>query len=493
MFLGIDVGSQSLKAVLLDQALRIVGRGGRPYPIEFPQPGWAEQHPELWEAALAPAVADALAAAGRKPTDVAGIGIAGQLDGSIPVAANGRALGCCLIWMDRRADACCDGLRQRESAQIFRQRTGANLDGSHMAPKMRWQLDNWPAARTAARFHQPVTYLVERLTGEAAIDHGLASTTLAYDLAAADFATDLLDNFGLERRMLPRLARSEEVAGRLGAIGADLIGLPAGLPVAVGTGDDFSTPLGGGIATPGIVADVLGTAEVVGALDARPLIDACGLVETHRFVGTELHYIENPGWVSGGALEWLRALLRIDGFTAFDALAAGVPPGSDELIFLPALTGAMTPEWQAAARGCFYGLTPSHGAGHLARAALEGTAYGLRDVAERLHAMGVAAARVRVLGGGAKSRLWAQIRADITGLPVERSAVTDSSAVGAAILAAVAVGHAPDVATAAKAASAVAEVIEPQAHNRSLYDDMHGRYRQLFASLKPMFATGAPG
>jgi xylulokinase len=488
MFLGIDVGSQSLKAVLLDSALRPVGRGARSYPIAFPQPGWAEQEPGLWEGALAPAVAEALAAAGRGPRDVVAIGVAGQLDGSVPVDAAGRAVGPCLIWMDRRADAGLAALRERVRPEAFRRRTGANLDGSHMAPKMRWQLDHGAQAGAAARFHQPVSYLVESLTGEAVMDHGLASTTLVYDLKAADFADDLLGLFGLERRLLPRLAPSEAVAGRLTAAGAALSGLPVGLPVAVGTGDDFSTPLGGGVAEPGIVANVLGTAEVVGALDPRPLIDEAGLVETHRYVGSRLHYIENPGWVSGGALEWLRALLGIADFTTFDLLAADAAAGSDGLLFLPALTGAMTPEWIADARGCFYGLTPSHGAGHLTRAALEGTAFGLRDVAERLRQMGVAAGRVRVLGGGARSRLWAQIRADVTGLPVERSAVSDSSAVGAAILAAVAAGQVRDVAAGAAAAGAVADVIEPQVALHGIYDDMYGRYRRLFDSLKPMFA-----
>jgi xylulokinase len=485
MFLGIDVGSQSLKAVLLDGALRLVGRGARGYPIGFPQPGWAEQQPVLWEQALGPAAAEALAAAGRTHRDVAAIGIAGQLDGSVPVDAGGRALGPCLIWMDRRADAGLAALRERVRPEEFRRRTGANLDGSHMAPKMRWQLDH--GLQGAARFHQPVTYLVERLTGEAVMDHGLASTSLAYDLRSSDFADDLLAMFGLDRRLLPRLAPSEAVAGRLTTAGAALTGLPEGVPVAVGTGDDFSTPLGGGIAEPGIVADVLGTAEVVGALDPRPLIDDGGLVETHRYVGSHLHYIENPGWVCGGALEWLRALLGIADFASFDAGAAEAPAGSDGLLFLPALTGAMTPEWIAGARGCFYGLTPSHGVGHLARAALEGTAFGLRDVAERLRALGVATERVRVLGGGARSRLWAQIRADVTGLPVERSAVSDSCAVGAAILAAVAVGAVRDVAAGAAAAGAVAETVEPQAALRGACDDAYGRYRLLFDSLKPMF------
>jgi xylulokinase len=488
MFLGIDVGSQSLKAVLLDESLATVGRGARAYPIAFPQPGWAEQSTELWEAALAPAIAEALAAAGRRATDVAAVGIAGQLDGSIPVDAACRALAPCLIWMDRRAEASLPPIRARLSPQAARARTGTNLDGGHMAPKMRWQLDHLPGARGAARFHQPVSYLVERLTGEAVMDHGLASTTLVYDLEAGDFADDLLDIFGLHRGLLPRLARSEGMAGRLGAAGAALLGLPAGLPVAVGTGDDFATPLGGGVAAPGVVVNVLGTAEVIGALDSRPLIDDTGLVETHRFVGSHLHYIENPGWVSGGALEWLRGLLAVADFAAFDALAAAVPAGSDGLLFLPALTGAMTPEWNAGARGCFYGLTPSHGAGHLARAALEGNGFGLRDVVDRLRAMGVAVDRVRVLGGGARSRLWAQIRADITGLPVERSAVADAAAVGAALLAAVAGGRWSDLATAAGRVDAIAETVEPQPAALPAYAEAHARYRRLFASLKPMFA-----
>jgi xylulokinase len=485
MFLGVDVGSQSLKAVLLDDSLRTVGSGRSTYVIDFPQPGWAEQAPAVWEAALAPAIAEALASAGRRAADVTALGVGGQLDGCIAVGADGTALVPCLIWMDRRADDDLADLRKSPGNEFFRARTGANLDGSHMAPKARWLMSRARAA--PARFHQPVSYLVERLTGEAVMDHGLASTSLVYDLKTGGFADDLLDLFALRRGQFPRLDRSEAAAGKLSTRGAALTGLPAGIPVAVGTGDDFSTPLGAGVAAPGIVANVLGTAEVTGALDRRPLIDPKGLVETHRYVGADLNYIENPGWVCGGALEWLRVLLSLADFAEFDRRAAEVPPGADGLLFLPALTGAMTPEWIAGARGCFYGLTPSHGPGHLARAALEGTAFGLKDVVDRLREMGVAADRVRLLGGGARSRIWAQIRADVTGLPVERSAVADSSAVGAALLAAVASGCMSNLAEAAGAVSAIADTIAPDRAKRAAYDDAYARYRRLFESLKPMY------
>lgn len=492
MFVGVDVGSQSLKAVVLDDDLHIAGIGRRAYPIAFPRPGWAEQSPELWEAALGPAIADALAAAGRRPSDVRGLGLAGQLDGCIPTERAGTPLHPCLIWMDRRADSVLDGVRRRIAPSELRARTGANLDGTHMAPKIRWCLDHLPATREADCFHQPVSYLVARLTGSRVIDHGMASTSLVYDLERADYADDLLDAFGLERDRLPAPAPSESQAGRLTAAGAALTGLPPGTPVAVGTGDDFSTPLGGGVVAPGTIANVLGTAEVVGALHTQPLVDSTALLETHRFVGSGLSYIENPGWVSGGALEWLRGLLSLDDFVVADRLAATVPAGSDGLLFLPALTGAMTPEWNADARGCFYGLTPSHGPGALVRAALEGTAFGLRDVAMRLAEMGVATSRVRLLGGGARSRLWAQIRADATGLPVERPQVTDTSPLGAGLLAAVACGAFPDITAAAAQVAKAAETIEPDVALRGVYDDAYGRYRQLFASLKPMFGGTGP-
>jgi xylulokinase len=491
VFVGVDVGSQSLKAFVLDADLAVVGSGRRTYVVSFPRPGWAEQAPDLWEAALGPAIADALAAAGCAPGEVTAFGLAGQLDGCVPTGRDGRALASCLVWMDRRADAVLDGVRRGIGAAAIRARTGANLDGCHLAPKIRWCLDHLPEARDAVCFHQPVSYLVAQLTGARVMDHGLASTSLVYDLARADYAADLLDAFGLDRAMLADVAPSESVAGRLTAAGAALTGLPAGIPVAVGTGDDFSTPLGGGVGAPGILADVLGTAEVVGALDPRPLIDETGLLETHRFVGSSLNYIENPGWISGGALEWLRGLLGIADFAAFDGRAAGAPPGCDGLLFLPALTGAMTPEWIAGARGCFYGLTPAHDAAALARAALEGTAFGLRDVATRLVEMGVPLASVRVLGGGARSRLWAQIRADVTGYAVERTELADTSAVGAGVLAAVAAGAYSDVATAAARVGEVVEVVEPNPARRGVYDDAYGRYVSLFAALKPMFGASS--
>jgi len=436
MIVGIDVGTSGLKAVVVGDDLAVRGQGRRAYGVAYPRPGWAEQDPRLWEAALAPAIADALAEAGVGAATVRGIGVVGQLDGCVAVGADGAALAPCLIWMDRRAETEIAAI----PAKTVRERAGVVLDATHMAAKIAWL--RVALGGNAACYHQPVSYLVSRLTGVDVFDHGLASTTMLYAPRERDFDPALLDLFAIERRLLPAIADADAVAGPLTTAGAALTGLAAGIPVAVGTGDDFANPLGAGLTAPGRVVCCLGTAEVVGALHPEPLVDARALVETHGYPGG-LYFIENPGWLAGGAIDWFVATFGLVDAAALDRLAAATPPGADGVIFLPALSGAMAPEWVAGARGCFYGLSPAHGAGHMARAVLEGCAFAMRDVIERLAEMGVAHERVLLVGGGSESPLWAHIRADVSGLPVEIAARADTAPIAAAMLAAVAAGVVP--------------------------------------------------
>jgi len=479
VIVGLDIGTQSLKAVVCDDRLAVLGSGAVGYAPEYPAPGRAEQDPGLWERALGPAIAAALDAAGVAPGAVAALGVTGQLDGCIAVGADGRALAPALIWMDRRATAEIAGI----PAETVRQRAGAVLDATHMAAKIRWLARHGPGA---ARYHQPVSYLVLRLTGEHRLDHGLASTTMLYGLAERDWDDALLALFDLDRAVLPPLAEAFAPAGPLSPAGAALSGLPAGIPVAVGTGDDFANPLGAGLVAPGCVAMAVGTAEVVGALDPRPLIDAAALVETHAYAGP-LYFIENPGWLAGGAVRWFVAAHRLDGPAAMDGLAAEVPAGAEGVLFLPALSGAMAPRWVASARAAYYGLSAAHGAGHMARAVLEGCAFAARDVVERLREMGVAVAGAVMLGGGARSRLWARIRADILDLPVTVPHHIDTAPIGAAMLAAVAGRVLPSLEEAAALVGGGGRTLTPDGGARGLYDDAYGRYRCLFDSLKPMY------
>ena len=291
---------------------------------------------------------------------------------------------------------------------------GVVLDATHLAAKIRWLKRNVPAAARAAKFHVPVSYMVSRVTGAHVIDHATASTSMVYGLRTKAYDPALLAAFGISADELPTTMDAAALAGHLSAEGASLTGLRRGLAVAVGTGDDFSSATGAGLVTPGRFLNVLGTAEVTGALHRDAVIDPGRLVETHAFMDGH-YFIENPGWLSGGALVWFRDVFGLASFEELTGLAAQAPPGADGVIFLPALSGAMAPEWIASARGAFYGLTPSHGVAHLARALLEGLSFAMRDVLDRVRQLGIDVQALRIVGGGARSALWTQIRADLAG------------------------------------------------------------------------------
>jgi xylulokinase len=482
MIVGADIGTQSLKAVVLTPDLDVLGEHAIGYQPRFPRAGWAEQDPQLWENALGPAIAAALAAARIAPAEIKALGLTGQLDGCVAIGRDGLPVHPCLIWMDRRAEAEIAGI----DAEPVLEKGGVILDATHLAAKIRWLKAHVPEARQAVRFHVPVSYMVSRLTGRHVIDHATASTSMVYGLARQAYDADLLALFDLGEDELPAAAEAQSIAGELTEPGGRLTGLPAGITVAVGTGDDFASTLGAGLVGSGRFINVLGTAEVVGALHPDPVIDRGRLVETHAFIGGH-YFIENPGWLSGGALAWFRDTFRLGDFAELDALAKGVPAGAEGVTFLPALSGAMAPEWIASARGVFYGLAPSHGTRHLARALLEGTAFAMRDVLERVRQMGVGVEALLIAGGGAKSRLWKEIRADLTGLPAGTAKHLDSAPVGAALLASVASRLTGDLAEAAGALRAGGETIEPDPRNRAAYDDAYQRYQELFRSLKPMF------
>jgi xylulokinase len=304
-------------------------------------------------------------------------------------------------------------------------------------------------------------------------------TTRAYDAA-------LLAAFGVSAKELPQTMDGAALAGQLSGEGASLLGLRPGLPVAVGTGDDFSSAIGAGLVEPGRFINVLGTAEVTGALHPEAVIDPGRLVETHAFMGGH-YYIENPGWLSGGALAWFRDTFGLADFEQLTKLAGDAPPGANGVTFFPALSGAMAPEWIASARGAFYGLTPSHGVAHLARALVEGLAFAMRDVLDRVKILGVDVQALRIVGGGARSSLWTQIRADLTGLPAETPRHTDTSALGAALLAAKAASLVDDIAKTIVEINPVVQVALPLARNAESYENAYRRYRQLFSSLRPLF------
>ena len=456
------------------------------YPIEYPRDVWAEQDPAHWERALADVVGRLRASADLGPEAIGSLGLATQVDGVVAVDGGDRPLRPAIIWMDRRATRQADALRERISTEEVRAITGLNLDAYHVGPKIAWLRDEEPAAAGAAAFLLPGSYLVARLTGEHVVDHANASSTMLYDVTARGWSPRLLALFDLEPGRLGRIAPAVDVAGTVTADAADRLGVTTGCRVVVGTGDEHGAALGAGAIRPGIVCDITGTAEPVGvaALDAR--IDPSGLVETHAHADARAWFIENPGFVSGGSVRWFLEAFGGDE-ARLDAGAATVRPGSDGLTFIPALAGSTTPRWDEHARGAFSGLTLGHGWAHLGRSLLEGCTFGLRDIVERLEALGLGTGEIRVVGGGARSETWLRMKADATGRVVRVLQAPEATAMGAAYLAATAIGIFTDLDEAVDGLTVLDPVAyEPDAACRGAYDDAYGRYRAVFDALSPL-------
>jgi xylulokinase len=379
-----------------------------------------------------------------------------------------------------------------DEEKIF-QLTGLNLDATHVAPKIRWLADEQPQVyERAAYFLLPGSYMAYALTGELGVDYSNASSTLLLDVYTKTWSQTMADAFGID---LYRLAPVGAATARLGPLRpslAESLGLSEETVVMIGCGDEHAACLGAGVARPGLVGDIAGTAEPVCAASPEPAFDPTRLVETHCHADPDLWLLENPGFVSGGNIRWFRdQFAKGETYAALDVEATPVPPGAEALTFLPSLMGAMAPTWNESARGTFAGFTLAHNRGHFFRALLEGTAYAIRDITTQMQAAGIELRELRVVGGGAKSRLWNQIKADVTDLQVNVPEVTETTALGAAFLALVGTGSYATLSEASEQIVKIRECIDPDPSMRSAYSEAYERYRQTYFTLLPVFEAAA--
>jgi len=480
--IGVDVGSQSIKAVLVDDAGSVTATAAAPIAMRHPHSGWAEQSPAEWVSQLTAAVCEV---AQHADGGIDAIGLASQVDGVVAVDGALSPVHDALIWLDRRAVAQTAAFVERSGDEELFASTGLNADASHGAPKMMWLRENRPDAWAQTRWLLPVGgYLVAWLTGECVQDPANASSTMLYDLGSGKYSDSLCAAADLDPALLPRVGSAISVAGTLTPSAAEALCLSTDCRVVVGTGDEHAASLAAGVTGPGVIADVTGTAEPVTSASTEALFDKSRLVETHAHAIDGVFLIENPGFVSGGSTLWLSELFKRPQADVFE-LAAAAPAGSDGVTFLPALTGAMTPRWNAEMRGSFSGLSINHGQEHLARAVIEGCAFAVRDVVDRLDAMGLAGDEVRIVGGGGRSALWNQIKADVLGRPVRRVLSKEGCALGAAMLAGTAAGFFSDVQDAVERTIELAdEQIVPDDDCVAVYAEAYDGYRRMFDAVE---------
>jgi len=486
LVLGVDVGSQSIKVVLVDEAGDVVSTGSAALSMTHQHDGWAEQDPQSYCAAMRDAVRGATDSVDS--SRVVAMGLGSQVDGVVACDVSGEPVRPAIIWLDKRATEQCDRLVAAVGKEALAERTGLVADASHSAPKMMWIRDHEPAVWQRTATLAPVgSYLLHRLTGSHAQDAANASSTMVYDVTSGCFDETLCTAADLDPSMFAPVRRSTDVVGTLLPGIAAEFGLPAQCAVVVGTGDEHAASVGAGAIEAGIVVDVTGTAEPVTTVSAAPVRDPVGLVETHGHAVPGAWLIENPGFVSGGSTLWLAGLLGIPQAEVFP-LACKAPPASEGVLFLPALSGATAPRWNDRMRGGLLGLAMNHTPAHVARAVLEGCAFALRDIVERLDALGLGHGEVRIVGGGARDNLWAAIKASVLGRPVRRVLTEEATAVGAAMVAGVGTGFFADFAEASAAVRLAPAAIEPEPEATKTYADAYRRYLAAFDAVESALA-----
>lgn len=488
--IGCDLGSQSAKAVLLGHDGQPLATASSQYSMSHPRSGWADQNPADYCVAIARSVREVVQTSGVDPGAVTHIGLSSQVDGVVPIDEAGRALRPAIIWLDRRAVEQTERLRKAVDEEALFAKTGLNLDASHTAPKYMWLRDEEPEVyRNAAALPSVGGFAVSWLTGRVIQDHANSSSTLLYDVTRREWDDDLIAAAGLDRGKLPEIGESTDIAGTLTPAAAAELGLRTSCEVVVSTGDDHASCLGAGGIEPGVVIDILGTAEPVGVASDKPVFDQTRLVETHAHATPGGYLIENPGFVSGGNTLWFASsILGVSQQEFFD-LAADSVPGANGVRFLPTLSGSMAPRWNDRIRGVFSGLGMNHNRADLARAILEGNAFAFRDIFDRLSSMGLAE-RVRSVGGGARSALWLQMKATLCRTEIYRVAAAETSAVGGGMLALVAAGVFKDLNEAVRAVVTLEpHPVEPDHSAETAYDEAYQDYLALFEATAELSAA----
>lgn len=477
LLLGLDIGTSSSKGVLATVDGQLVAVAERPHALSLPHPGWAEHDAEtVWWADALEIFRELLEAADRP---IAAIGMSGIGPCLLPVDQDDQPLRPAILYgIDTRATTEIDELTARYGADRILERCASSLTSQAIGPKLIWLRHHEPEVWSRTRrFFMASSYLVSRLTGAYVLDrHSASQCDPLYDMATDEWAADWAAEIAPDLE-LPRLLWPIECAGTVSSEAAGLTGLPGGIPVVTGTIDAWAEAMSVGVRHAGDTMLMYGTTMfIIEAVDRivpdRTIWGTAGVEPGSRTLAA--------GMATSGALTaWVRDLSGV-AFERLIAEAGAVPAGSDGLVALPYFAGERTPIFDADARGLILGLTLSHSRGHLYRAMLEATAYGVRHILTAFAEAGSPPSRLVAVGGGTKGGLWSQIVSDVTGLGQDVPAVTVGAAYGDALMAAIGA----DLVTPDTDWTRSGDVVEPNPAARATYDDLYNVYRSLYPATR---------
>jgi len=500
VFLGVDVGTSGTKTLAMQEDGTILSSATVEYPVYSPHPGWSEQNPEDWWQATIKSVRKVLKDGKIKPADVKGIGLSGQMHGSVFLNKKHEVIRPALLWNDQRTAAECAEIEQRAGGRkkLINMVANPALTG-FTAPKILWLRNHEPRNfDKTVQVLLPKDYIRYRLTGEFATEVSDASGTLLLNVKQRKWSRPLLNKLELDAGLLPKVYESEDVSGYLTGDSARLLGLSKGVAVVGGGGDQAAGAIGNGIVKKGAISATMGTSGVVFAHSDEVQIDPAGRVHTFCHAVRDKWHVMGVVLSAGGSLQWYRNQLceqqvalakrqKVDPYQLITAQAAEAPAGSEGLFFLPYLTGERTPHADPDARAAWIGLSLRHGRPHLSRAVIEGATYAMRDSLEIIKELNIPVKEIRLSGGGARSAFWRQMQADIYGQKVVTINAEEGPAYGVALLAAAGTGAYKDVVEACSATIRVVERTNVNPKAKKVYNRAYPMFRQLYTSLKGDF------
>lgn len=489
--LGIDLGTSSVKAVVVNLDGAVKGIGAAEYPILTPCVGYAEQEPAEWWRATVVAVRQAISAAGRP--EILGVGFSGQMHGFVLIGQDGAPVRPAIIWADQRSANLLPTIKETVGLDLLAQRCGTAPAAGFLISSLYWlQRHELPSVERSCLFLMPKDFIRFKLTGELGTDESDAAATGIFDVSRRVWADDVIERLHFPRSIFPKVHASTDVVGVLSKNAALELNLPPGIPVSTGCADQPAQAVGNGLIDPPLGSVTIGTGGQVFVPLTQPILDPELRIHTFCHAPRARWYLLGAMLSAGMALRWLRGVLGLDrtSYAELDRLAAEVEPGCEGLAFLPYLVGERSPIMDPRARAGFVGLTLRHTPGHLVRALLEGVAFSLRQIIETMVACGAELSTLVASGNGLGSPLWRQILTDILNRPLTRGVdeyASERAGVGAAMIAGIGSGVFEGYEETQRLAPTFDVVTTPALDRAELYEMHYKRFVELYPKLKTWF------
>ena len=486
LYVGIDLGTSSVKLLLTDAQGNIINTVTREYPLYFPQPGWSEQRPEDWCEGTLSGLAELVT--GYDPAEVAGIAVAGQMHGLVVLDEEDRVIRPAILWNDGRTEEETAYLNEVIGRSVLSQRTANIAFAGFTAPKILWMRKNEPENYEKIRkIMLPKDYINYVLTGVHACDYSDASGMLLLDVEHKCWSEEMLEVCGIRREQMPALFESYEVIGTVRPEIAKRLGFRDDVKVAAGAGDNAAAAVGTGVVGNGGCNISLGTSGTIFVTLDHFAVDPNNAL--HAFAHADGGYHLMGCMLSAASCnQWLcKTVLHTDNYSEEQARIQPEALGNNHVFFLPYLMGERSPINDVNARGTLIGMTMDTKREDLVQAVLEGVAFAIRDSFEVARSLGIEIPSSRLCGGGAQSPLWRKIFANILGIPLETVKTEQGPGYGGAILAMVACGEYASVKEAAEALTEVSEVTMPDPELTRRYDEQYRKFRKIYPALKEIF------